>query len=175
MEYFMKEIMPGDGAPRPPEVISLAPEDSAIAVAAVSYYVISSTRTLEANWDAEGFHRLYANVDSALGNLDTLSAFVGQGKDLATKLADHNNNPDKAVELTDQEIEMLGFSLFRFSNEGYVHATKALDTGEVVPVGEHTERNAREELDRRQMQSKKIFDQLAPLAMESQVRWVDWS
>ena len=172
----MNDIMPHDGAPRDSVRVNFAPEASALAVAAVSYYVSSSTRTLEANWDTEGFHGLSANMDSALKNLDQLSVFVEYGKDLATKLADHHKNPAHAMELTDQDIEMLGFSLFRFGNDGYVHAHQALDTGWVKPVGgEQAKQDTHEELAHRQQEAKKIFDELEPLATEKKVMWMDWS
>ena len=165
----MEDRLPHESAPGQPEIISFLPDDSALAVAAVSHYVSSSLKTLEANWVMEGYRGLSASVESALEELDTLSAFVEGGRGLAKKLAQHNKNPQQPVTLSDPDIEMLGFSLFRFGNQGYTHALQAVVERWVRP-----DQNTYRELDDKRARSKRIFDQLTPLAIERGLMWMDW-
>ena len=171
----MKDIYPHEGEPINVERLSFAPEDAALAVGAVSYYVSSSTRTLEANWDSEGYHGMVAGVDSALEDLGGLAAFVVHGNDLATKLAAHHADPSQPVELTDSDIEMMGYSLFRFGNDGCRYAYRALQHEAVWTGSTESQEKEFDVIELRQRQSKKIFMSLEPLAQAKGLSWMEWS
>ena len=166
----MSDILPRDGAPQEPELVSLLPDDARLSVAAVSYYVSSELRTLEANWDVEGWNALIANPESANEEIDRISKFVEHGKGLATKLTDHSERPDEPMSLTDDDLVLFGFALFRFGNAGYAHAVNALDKITVADPG-----HARALLDARRQQTARIFSGLQPTAENRGIEWMVWS
>ena len=171
----MKDIYPHEGEPINVERLSFAPEDAALAVGAVSYYVSSSTRTHETNWDSEGYFGMVAGVDSALDSLGGLAAFVVHGNDLATKLAAHHEDPSQPVELTNDDIEMLGSALFRFGNDGSRHAYSALQHKVVWTGSTESQEKEFDGIELRQRQSKKIFRSIEPLAQAKGLSWMEWS
>lgn len=170
----MKEIIPGDGAPNLIEPLSFSEQDSAIAVGAVSYYLSSSLRTLEANWDGEGFDGVLSDVASANDNIDDKLGFAQLCKTLANKFTEHHENPTVPVDLTKDELRMLGRSLFRYGNAGYMHANKAIETGSVGfshGGGEGQRERTIEALAERRERSFTIFKQLEPIANNAGMGW----
>jgi len=167
----MKEIIPNDGAPTYGESLNFMPEDAALAVGAVSYYVSSDLRTLEANWDSEGYNGMTADVDTALENLDQIVTFVEHGKELASKLAAHHEDPSQPAVLTDEDIEMLGAALFRFGNSGILYADRAVKREAVT---EESRDRQLDELGLRAIRSQAIFKWLEPIAQSKGIPWMRW-
>ena len=162
-----------------PELLDFSTGEAELCVRAIAYYAQSSVQSLEFNWPFEARRALGYTVAEALSGTRRIAEFAAAQQALAMKFA--RNFADKTidtdphpVELTPQEIENLGYALFRLGNSGISNAHKALDSG---ALGHSEEGRLREVAGVQEIagQTFALFKALEPIAKtKTGVGWMVW-
>lgn len=162
--------------PTLPEQLVFSTGEAEISVTALAYYVTSDLKTREDNWDVEGLNAMTNPRQSVMEGINRVSRFVNFYQDLAEKFSGVVDNPEQATELSPQEIEALGFSLFRLGNSGLAHARNAIKGGRVG----FKDTAAQEEIETTVQQTAddayELFKKLEPIStLKSGISWMIWN
>lgn len=162
--------------PSLPEQLVFSTDEAELSVRAISYYVTSSLRTLEANWDAEGWHGIANSPEQAVEEIGRVSGFVNFHQRLAEKFSGVVDKPEQATELSPQEIETLGFSLFRLGNSGLTHARRAINSGWVGPRDTASRARTETAIQQTADSAYGLFKELEPIGKSKAdiIGWMIW-
>ena len=157
------------------EVLTFTVDEATLGVRAVAYYVESSLQDLEANLNGRGFRAVQASAGQAMENINRTAEFVGFYQGLATKLNNAVEQPDTPVELSPNELSMLGDALFRLGNTGVKHARRALSTGEVHSDDSTFQALLAGRVEQTTTDAFDLFKKLEPIALsKSGQGWMMW-
>lgn len=158
-----------------PEQLGFTADEAELGIRALSYYATSELRTLEDNWDLEGLRAMTRPSEKSVEELDQVFDFVDFYRGIVKKLSETTGGPRQAIELLPQEIEALGFSLFRLGNSAPTHARSALTKNRVTYQSAEDRASVDTRIARTAGAAYQLFKQLEPIGMSKGIGWMIWN